>query len=95
MAANRPTSWVVYKMKQRGNQPGHNAICSQAEWEEMELAQPGFHTLIQGQIGNEGEAERLARDLQTPPPVPKPPRKPYVKPTAAAQAALPQQAPQN
>ena len=88
MAAKLPSEWVVYKMKQRGNQPTHNAVCSQAEWDAMELAQPGYHTLIRDKIGNEGEAERLARDLQTPPPVPKPVRASFSA-LAEARAALP------
>jgi hypothetical protein len=56
-------------------QSGQNAVCTQAEWEAMELTAPGVHTLIRERIGNEGEAERLARDLQTPPPVPSPARR--------------------
>jgi len=71
MATPIPFEWVVYRMKQRGNQPTHNAVCSQPEWDAMEVADPGHHTLIREHIMNEGEAERLARDLQTPPPVPK------------------------
>jgi hypothetical protein len=54
-------SWVVYRMTLRGKTNGMNAVCEQAEWEAMELAQPGYHTLIQAGIANEGEAERLAR----------------------------------
>ena len=37
------------------------AVCEQGEWEAMELAQPGHHTLVRASITNEGEAERLAR----------------------------------
>ena len=40
---------------------GGVAVCQQQEWDKMELAQPGLHTLIQAGIANEGEAERLAR----------------------------------
>jgi len=40
---------------------GVRAVCEQAEWDAMELANPGVNTLIQGGITNEGEAERLAR----------------------------------
>jgi hypothetical protein len=53
--------WVVYKMTLRGNSDEMNAVCEQSEWEAMELAQPGYHTLIQAGIANEAEAERLAR----------------------------------
>jgi hypothetical protein len=77
MTSRNPIEWVVYLMKPKGNQEARNAVCSQSEWEEMELAQPGFHTLIRAHITNEGEAERLARDLQTPPTVPKPNAKPF------------------
>jgi hypothetical protein len=73
------TEWVVYRMGVILRQVGQNAICTQAEWDAMELAGPGRHTLIRAHIGNEGEAERLARDLQTPPAAPKPPRKPVAR----------------
>jgi hypothetical protein len=53
--------WVVYKMNLAGPQ-GPNAVCEQAEWEEMERAQPGYHTLIQEGISSEAEAEKLARE---------------------------------
>jgi len=53
--------WVVYRMTVRGKINGVNAVCEQSEWEAMERAQPGYHTLIQAGITNEGEAERLAR----------------------------------
>jgi len=36
-----------------------DAVCEQSEWEAMERAQPGYHTLVQAGITN--EAERLAR----------------------------------
>jgi len=53
--------WVVYKMKQAGPE-GPNAVCEQSEWDAMELAQPGYHTLIQEGITSENEAEKLARE---------------------------------
>jgi hypothetical protein len=53
--------WVVYKMNLAGPQ-GPNAVCEQAEWDEMERAQPGYHTLIREGIGSEAEAEKLARE---------------------------------
>jgi hypothetical protein len=53
--------WVVYQMTLRGKQDGGKAVCEQVEWDAMELAQPGYHTLIQSGITSEGEAERLAR----------------------------------
>ena len=54
-------SWVVYRMTVLGKKAGMSAVCEQGEWEAMELAQPGYHTLIRAGIRNEGEAERLAR----------------------------------
>ena len=54
-------SWVVYRMTIHGKPTGMNAVCEQGEWEAMELASPGYHTLIREGITNEGEAERLAR----------------------------------
>ena len=54
-------SWVVYRMTVHGKPNGMYAVCEQDEWEAMERAQPGHHTLILAGITNEGEAERLAR----------------------------------
>ena len=53
--------WVVYRMTIHGKVSGMNAVCEQREWDAMELAQPGHHTLILAGIANECEAERLAR----------------------------------
>jgi hypothetical protein len=54
-------TWVVYKMRLAGPQ-GPNAVCEQAEWDEMERLNPGYHTLIRQGITSEPEAERLARE---------------------------------
>ena len=59
--AEKSLSWVVYlrtlyKLEQRVN-----AVCEQSEWDAIELAQPGRHTLVRAGIPNEAEAERLAR----------------------------------
>ena len=54
-------SWVVYKMTLVGKYTGMNAVCEQREWDAMELARPGYHTLIRSGIQDEAEAERLAR----------------------------------
>ena len=54
-------SWVVYRMTIHGKPNVVNAVCKQDEWEAMERAKPGYHTLILAGITNEGEAERLAR----------------------------------
>jgi hypothetical protein len=77
MRADEPTAWVVYRMCGIGMTVGRNAVCTQPEWDAMELARPGRHVLIRGQIDNEGVAERLARDLQTPPEPPKPTSRAY------------------
>jgi hypothetical protein len=60
MSENAET-WVVYLMTVRGDQVPRTAVCEQSEWDAMELARPGFHTLIQSGIATETEAEKLAR----------------------------------
>jgi len=57
-------SWVVYKMPINKKLILVNAVCEQSEWDAMELATPGQHTLIKAGILNEGEAEKLARSGQ-------------------------------
>jgi hypothetical protein len=52
--------WAVYRMTVL-NKPSVNAMCLQSEWDAMELAKPGFHTLIRGGIASDSEAEKLAR----------------------------------
>jgi hypothetical protein len=59
--AEKTMSWVVYLMTLHGKPIGMNAVCEQSEWDAMELAKPGYHTLIRGGITNEAEAELLAR----------------------------------
>jgi hypothetical protein len=56
----RKARWVVYVMTVHGK-PQANAVCEQAEWDAMELANPGYHTLVRADIASEPEAERLAR----------------------------------
>ena len=53
--------WVVYTMDPLGKTPGINVVCEQTEWDALELAHPGRHTLVRSGITNEAEAERLAR----------------------------------
>ncbi len=60
-------SWVVYRMTLRGKVTPLSAVCEQEEWDAMELAHPGHHTLIRAGMSNEGEAERLARSGSMPP----------------------------
>jgi len=54
-------AWVVYRMTIYGKPSETNSVCEQVEWDAMERAQPGHHTLIQAGIPSETEAERLAR----------------------------------
>jgi hypothetical protein len=60
-STKQSASWVVYQMTIQGKPSGRNAVCPQSEWEAMEIAHPGYHTLVRACIANEGEAERLAR----------------------------------
>ena len=59
--SDRAVSWVVYLMTVHGRESGVNAVCEQAEWDQIELANPGRHALVRSGISNEAEAERLAR----------------------------------
>jgi hypothetical protein len=61
--AKRPVTWVVYRKTIHGKPVGGNAVCERGEWDEMERAQPGYHTLIQAGFTNEVEAEKLARSM--------------------------------
>jgi hypothetical protein len=54
-------SWVVYLMTVHNDPEGKAAVCEQTEWDEMERARPGYHTLVKSGIANEAEAELLAR----------------------------------
>jgi hypothetical protein len=58
----KAVSWVVYQMTLHNKAVGMKAVCEQSEWDAMELARPGYHTLIRAGIPTEGEAERLARE---------------------------------
>jgi hypothetical protein len=61
----RPTdicvAWVVYRMTMPKQAVGGNVVCEQSEWDAIELAQPGYHTLLHSGIRTEQEAEKLAR----------------------------------
>lgn len=54
-------AWVVYRMTLHGNTVGGNVVCEQREWDAIELARPGYHTLLHSGLKTEQEAERLAR----------------------------------
>ncbi len=64
MRNQEPVTWVVYRMTLRSKtkDESRNAVCEQQEWEAMEAARPGYHTLIRSAIASEVEAERLARE---------------------------------
>jgi hypothetical protein len=53
--------WVVYQVTRKGQPTGNNVVCEQAEWDALEVEQPGVHKLVMGGFANEGEAERHAR----------------------------------
>lgn len=53
--------WVFYRMTIHGKPEQVNAVCQQAEWDEMERRRPGYHTLVRAGIATETEAEKLAR----------------------------------
>lgn len=75
--------WVVYQMAVKGSEVGVNAVCTQAEWDAMELARPGHYTLIRDRIANEGDAERLARGTSGDTVRKTPPLRPPVSPPSA------------
>ena len=77
-------SWVVYRMTTHGKPNGVNAVCQQDEWEAMERAQPGYHTLILAGIASEGEAERLARNSPLDGDTSKPPKSQALPPRSAS-----------
>ena len=63
------TNWVVYRMTLQNNTVGGNVVCKRREWDVIEAAQPGYHTLLHSGIKTEQEAEKLARGTagETPP----------------------------
>jgi hypothetical protein len=60
--SEQAVAWVVYKKSVNSKIPAMTGVCEQCEWDAMELAQPGCHTLVRAGITNEAEAETLARD---------------------------------
>jgi hypothetical protein len=54
-------AWVVYRMTLHGNAVAGNVVCEQREWDALERARPGFHTLLHTGLKTEQEAEKLAR----------------------------------
>jgi hypothetical protein len=72
---DKAVSWVVYLMTVHAKESPVNAVCEQAEWDAMELAKPGLHTLVRSGITSEAEAEKLARGTSGDP-TPRTPRRP-------------------
>ena len=68
-------TWVVYQIGPIGPQAGALAVCTQAEWDALERAVPGRHSLVRGLLPTEAMAERLARDLRPPTEAPSPHRR--------------------
>ena len=54
-------AWVVYRMTLSKGAVGGNVVCEQREWDALEAARPGFHTLVRSGLATEQEAEKLAR----------------------------------
>jgi hypothetical protein len=53
--------WVVYQMTVHNKPTSQNAVCTQDEWDAMELGRPGYHRLVRAGIASETEAELIAR----------------------------------
>lgn len=49
-----PPEKVVYRMALFGGKLGQDAVCSQAEWDQMRASVGDRHVLIRGRIGNGG-----------------------------------------
>ena len=54
-------TWVVYEKMVRRQPIGQNAVCKQAEWDEMERIQPGCQTLAMGPGNRDRVRGRLLR----------------------------------
>lgn len=52
--------WVVYQTV-TGKTAGMRVVCAQAEWEALQVSQPGQHKLVKQGIVSEAEADKLAR----------------------------------
>jgi hypothetical protein len=55
-------TWVVYERQIPGKRR-MTLICSQPEWDALELTQPNDCVLIRAGITHEGDAEQLARSM--------------------------------
>lgn len=53
-------TWTVYQAVQ-GKVVGIRSVCTDSEWQALELSHPGLNVLVQQGLTNEADAERLAR----------------------------------
>jgi hypothetical protein len=60
-AETKAAGWVVYTVTDLKLGGGMKVVCEQGEWDEMERARPGRHSLVREGIMCESEAEKLAR----------------------------------
>ena len=58
MRQAKAEAWVVYRMPVKGHVDELRAVCEQEE-DVMERNRPGYYTLIQANLTNECEAEKL------------------------------------
>ncbi len=61
MNPKQRSTWVIYEAQPLGEPKPGKAVCTQAEWEHMQLRQPGPCRLIQAGILSEAEAEKMIR----------------------------------
>src|ERR1700722_10967019 len=63
MRKTKSETWVVYRITLTKKHLETNALCTQCEWDAMELViAPGVHlTLLHAGIKSEAEAEKLGR----------------------------------
>lgn len=56
-------TWVVYRhaMTFKNHLYEANAVCQQAEWDAMDLSEPGTYTLVRAGFESESDAEKHAR----------------------------------
>jgi hypothetical protein len=52
--------WAVYEAIQ-GKAVGIRSVCTDSEWQALELTHPGLNMLVQKGIASEADAEKLAR----------------------------------